>query len=239
MARGELTRKAILSRALSLASEVGLEGVTIGQLAADMGLSKSGLFAHFQSKEALQLQILDLAATRFIEIVVRPGLAAPAGEERLASLFEHWLEWPREEALPGGCFFVAAATELDDRPGPLRDRLAELQRRWLAVLSETARGAVAEGQFRADLDCEQLAHDVYGSMLAYHHASRLLRDPRSKTRARAAFAALLGAARREDLHPGGPEADPLPSVPAGSAAVRGDRSTRAAEDVSPVRDTQP
>jgi hypothetical protein len=111
-------------------------------------------------------------------------------------MFDHWLDWPRTDPLPGGCFFVSTATELDDRPGPLRDRLVQLQRRWLGVLSEMARMASAEGYFRSDLDSEQFAHDLYGSMLAYHHASRLLRDPKARERVRRAFDALISDARK-------------------------------------------
>ena len=245
MSRGELTRKAILSRALSLASEVGLEGLTIGKLAAQTGLSKSGLFAHFDSKEALQEQVLDFAAARFVENVVRPGLAAAPGEGRLLALFESWLEWPKTDPLPGGCFFVSAATELDDRPGPLRDRLAEMQRRWLGVLSETVRGAVAEGQLRPDVDAEQFAHDVYGVMLAYHHAARLLRDPRAKARARSGVSALLAAARRTAIQPAGPgvpatTADgtaegEIPARAVGEPPCRGIRSPRPRQAETPAR----
>lgn len=199
VSRGDVTRQMILERALSLASELGLEGVTIGHLATDLNLSKSGLFAHFQSKEALQLQLLDFAALRFFEIVIRPAMAFPAGENRIRAMFENWLAWPKPEALPGGCFFVAAATELDDRPGSLRDRLVELQVRWLGVLAESARQAVAEGEFLPEIDGEQFAHDVYGVMLAFHHAARLLRDPKAKARARTAFESLLAAARRPSM----------------------------------------
>lgn len=191
-----MTRQAILEHAVKLASKVGLEGLTIGKLADALELSKSGLFAHFQSKEALQLETMRFAAARFVEAVVKPALAAPRGEPRVAALFEHWLQWPERDPLPGGCFFVGAASELDDRPGALRDLLVALQKDWLEVLSNTARTAVKEGHFHDGVDPEQLAHDLYGVMLAYHHASRLLADPRAEARARAAFDSLLGAARR-------------------------------------------
>ncbi len=181
-----------------MASEAGLEGLSLGPLASRLKLSKSGLFSHFQSKEALQVQVIDYAALRFIENVIRPAIAEPEGEERIRSMFEHWLDWPKSDPLPGGCFFVAAATELDDRPGLLRDRLVQLQRRWLGVLSEMARMAVAEGFFRHDLDAEQFAHDVYGVMLSYHHASRLLRDPKAKERVRRSFQALIEDAGNPD-----------------------------------------
>jgi AcrR family transcriptional regulator len=197
MRKGELTRQTILEHAMGLASKIGLEGLTIGRLADDLELSKSGLFAHFQAKEALQLQVLDCAASRFIDTVVRPALAAPRGEPRLRGMFERWLDWPRATTSPGGCFFVSAAAEFDDRPGPVRDRLVQLQKDWLDTIANSARGAIAEGHFRADVDPEQFAHDLYGVMLAYHHAARLLADSRAAARARTAFGALLRAA-----HPG-------------------------------------
>lgn len=193
--KGDVTRQAILERAAARASRVGLEGVTIGQLADELGLSKSGLFAHFQSKEALQEQVLQFASERFVAGVVRPALDVPRGEPRVRAFFEGWLRWARSGMARSGCLFVAAATELDDQPGPVRDRLVQLQRDWLGFMAQAYRLAVGEGHFR-DGDAEQFAHDLYGVMLAYHHAARLLRDPRAEQRARAAFEALLAAARR-------------------------------------------
>ena len=104
--------------------------------------------------------------------------------------------WTRTHSGPGGCLFVAAAAELDDRPGPVRDRLVALQKDWLEVIASVARSGVADGKFRKNLDCDQLAHDVYSVMLGYHHASRLLGDPRAGDRAHAGFESLLSAARR-------------------------------------------
>jgi len=196
-----MTRQVILQRALALASEVGLEGLTLGRLAADLGISKSSLLSHVQSKDGLQKLVLDFAAARFIENVLRPAFLVPPGEARVRALFENWLDWPKSDPLPGGCFFVAAATELDDRPGPLRDRLVELQRKWLGVLAETVMSAATAGEFPPDVDAEQFSHDVYGVMLAYHHAARLLRDPAAAARARAAFEALLASARRSPARP--------------------------------------
>ena len=113
MTKGDDTRQHILTRAAGLATQIGLEGLSIGQLATDLGMSKSGLFAHFQSKQELQTQVVDFARERFLDTVVRPALAAPRGEPRVRALFERWIRWPLESKLPGGCFFVAAATELD------------------------------------------------------------------------------------------------------------------------------
>jgi AcrR family transcriptional regulator len=197
MGKGEETRQAILGQAAQVASRMGLGGLTIGALAEELHLSKSGLFAHFQSKEALQVQTLQFAARLFVERVVRPALKAPRGEPRLRALFEGWVEWARADVLQGGCLFVAAATELDDREGPVRDELVRQQREWLDLVANVARTGVTEDHFRADLDVEQLAHDLYGVMLAFHHARRLLRDPRAEGRARRAFEALLAAARAE------------------------------------------
>jgi AcrR family transcriptional regulator len=193
--KGLLTRQAVLERAVALASRVGLGGLTIGTLAEELELSKSGLFGHFRSKEALQIQVLEHAAATFVESVVRPALAQPRGM-RLRGLFERWLDWSRSSPMPGGCLFVAAATELDDQPGPVRDRLQQLQRDWLGVIATSFRKGIEEGHFRADADADQFAHDVYGAMLAYHHAHRLLRDPKAEARARHAFEALVSAAQR-------------------------------------------
>ncbi|MCA1580689.1 MAG: TetR/AcrR family transcriptional regulator [Acidobacteria bacterium] len=195
MGKGEQTRDAILDHAMRLASKVGLAGLSIGRLAADLEMSKSGLFAHFQSKETLQVQVLDRAGALFAATVVRPALAAPRGERRLRALFERWLDWTKTAGLPGGCLFVTAAVELDDRPGPVRDRLVALQKEWLDVIARVARTGIPEGHFAGNLDPDQLAHDLYAVMLGYHHAARLLRDPRAADRARAGFESLLTATR--------------------------------------------
>ncbi len=189
--KGADTRQAVLEHAVSRASRVGLGGLTIGTLAEDLQLSKSGLFGHFRSKEALQIQVLNHAAERFVEAVVRPALAQPRGEPRVRSLFHRWLDWARSSPMPGGCLFVAAATELDDKEGPVRDRLQQLQREWLGVIATSYRKGIEEGHFPKEADPDQFAHDLYGVMLAYHHAHRLLRDPKAEARARHAFQALL------------------------------------------------
>ena len=191
MSKGERTKTAILEHATGLASQVGLTGLTIGVLADDLDLSKSGLFAHFQSKEALQIDVLNHAAHRFSEMVVRPALQEPRGAPRLNALFERWLKWENDIALPGGCIFVAATTELDDRPGPVRDRLVELQRDWIDVLRISFRKGIEAGRFRSDGDAEQFAQDMYGIMLALHFHRRLMRDADAPARARRAFDALL------------------------------------------------
>lgn len=195
MGKGELTRNAILEHAASLASSVGLEGLTIGRLAEELDLSKSGLFAHFGSKEALQVQTLELAAERFVDVVVKPALAAPRGEPRVRALFERWLAWPRAFAQPGGCVFVTASVELDDRPGPARDLVARLQKDWLDTLAGAVRIAKSEGHFRSGVEPDQFAYEIYGILLMCHLSARLLRDPKAGARARAAFDRLVTDAR--------------------------------------------
>jgi AcrR family transcriptional regulator len=195
MRKGELTHQAILEKAIQLASRVGLQGLSIGGLAEELSLSKSGLFAHFKSKASLQVEVLETAAAVFTERVVRPALTKPRGEPRVRALFEGWLSWDRDKAMEGGCIFVAAAAELDDSPGPARDALVQSQRDWLDCLAQAARIAVAEGHFRKELDVEQFAHDEYSVLLGFHHAQRLMKDPHAEARARRAFEALVAAAR--------------------------------------------
>ncbi len=194
MGKGELTRQAILDQAVGLATRVGLGGLTIGRLADDLELSKSGLFAHFRSKEALQVQVLEAASARFVDAVIKPAMAERRGEPRLRALFDRWLDWSTLHS-PGGCLFVAASIELDDQPGAPRQRLVELQKDWFEVLAGAVRIAVSEGHFREDVDPQQFAHDLYGVALAYHHAARLLRDPEARKRAEKGFESLVRSAR--------------------------------------------
>jgi AcrR family transcriptional regulator len=190
VSKGEATREAILDAAGRLARHVGLGGMTIGTLAAETELSKSGLYAHFRSKEALQLAVLDHTRARFVAEVVAPALTAPRGEPRVRAVFENWLKW---DAQPGGCLFVAASSELDDQPGPARDRLVRNQRDWLDTLAEVFRTGVSEGQF--DGDPEQFAFDLDGVMLSCHMSSRLLGDGSAEARARRSFESLLASVR--------------------------------------------
>ncbi|HTD51959.1 MAG TPA: TetR/AcrR family transcriptional regulator [Thermoanaerobaculia bacterium] len=194
MRKGEATRGAILDHASKLARRVGLGGLSIGRLAEDLNLSKSGLFAHFRSKEALQIQVLETTAAQFVESVVKPALAAPRGEPRLRALFGRWLEWARSQKTPGGCLFVAAAVELDDRPGPVRRKLVQTQRDFLTLMANVFQSGIGAGHFRSEVDPEQFAHDLYAVMLGYHHASRLLKDPAAEARAWAGVEVLLAAA---------------------------------------------
>jgi len=189
--KGELTRQRILDHALAVASAEGFEGLTVGRLSTDLGLSKSGLFAHFGSKESLQAAVLELTAARFIDTVLRPALAHPRGLPRLRAAFENWLEWDKAPALPGGCPLLAAGFEFDDKPGLLHDTLARHQRDLLATLARSARMSVEAGHLDADADPEQLAFELLGLIFSFHHAHRLLRDAAAEARVRAAFARLL------------------------------------------------
>lgn len=194
MTKGAETRERILDRAFRLASRDGLGGLTVGTLAADLGLSKSGLFAHFGSKEELQIEVLRAAAVRFEESVVRPALKAPRGVPRLRKLFDLWLDWATDPSRPGGCIFVAASTELDDRPGRTRDFLVATQRQLLSALGRAAQIAVEEGQLDPELDVDQFAFELYGIILSFNHARRLMHDRHAETRARRAFDRLVAEA---------------------------------------------
>lgn len=192
MTKGEETKAAILDQAVAIASEVGFTGLTIGQLAERTQMSKSGLFAHFKSKEALQLETLQRARERFTDMVVRPALTTPRGVKRVQVLVERWLDWATD-GLQGGCIFVASAVEYDDRPGPMRDAVVQNERDWLETIATVAGTAVAEGDFRADLDTEQFAFTVQGLMLSYHQAKRLLGDPKALEHVRQALDDLIAA----------------------------------------------
>ncbi len=191
MNKGETTRRTILDQALATASELGLEALSIGSLAKQTGMSKSGLFAHFSSKENLQLAVLESAAERFIHLVVEPAMKAERGEPRVRALLRHWISWESAKFQPGGCLFVSVANELADRPGPVRDYLVEIQQRWLAALAKAARLAVQEGHFKADLDPEQFAFEVHGLVLSFHFHRHLIRDPNAQPRLEQAFEDLL------------------------------------------------
>jgi AcrR family transcriptional regulator len=195
MSKGDDTRERILDRAFRVATRDGLEGLSIGMLAGELGMSKSGLFAHFGSKEDLQIEVLRAAARRFEDFVWRPALKVARGEARLRKVLERWLLWVNEPSMPGGCIFVAAAAELDDKDGRPRDFLVGEQKKLCAALAKAAHLGVEEGQFRRDLDCDQLAFDAYSLVFGYTFQRRLLRDPKAEVRARRAIDRLLASAR--------------------------------------------
>lgn len=195
MLKGEATKQNILDRAVALASALGLDGLSIGRLAEEMKLSKSGLFAHFKSKEKLQMQVLDLAGFHFAAKVVKPSVQKPRGEQRINALFENWLKWGKASQ-PGGCIFMAAAFELDDQPGPVRDHLVALQKEWVDVIAKVAEHAVEAKYFHKDLDPRQFAFDFYAIGLSFHYFSRLLEDRQAEKRARQSFESLRDRSTR-------------------------------------------
>ena len=201
MSKGQRTRHEIVDRALASATNVGLENVTLGTLASDLNLSKSGLFAHFKSKEALQLAVLEEAIARFIAIVVRPAMEAKRGEARLRALFEHWMGWMEADAAAGGggngarCIFMALSQEYDDRPGELRDAVVQSQRDWRGAIARAARICIEERQFRANVDVDQVAFEFVGIGMTYQQTRKLLADRDARDRALLALDALVARCR--------------------------------------------
>jgi len=191
--KGKLTKQLILEKATEMASKIGLQGLSIGQLASALEMSKSGLFAHFGSKEELQIQVLQTAAALFAEKVSRPALKMPRGVARFQALFEFWLEWGLSEsqAARGGCLFVASAIELDDQPGPVRDELVRIQSEWIHVLEKSFVFGQEVGQFRPELDPATVVQEVYGLLLSSHFYVRLLGQKQALQRVRNLFSDLL------------------------------------------------
>lgn len=177
-------RDAILERAVDVASQEGLEGLTIGRLSSELGLSKSGLFGHFGSKEELQLAAVDAAGAIFYREVIQPGLAEPEGAPRLRAFCDRWVSYLERKVFAGGCFFAAAAAEFDSRPGAVRDKLRDGQAALLAELTKQARIAGVD-------DPEQLVFELSSLVLAANAHYQLLDDPRAFARAREAKDRLL------------------------------------------------
>lgn len=191
MGKGEHTRQAILDEAFSMASCIGVGALSIGVLAERTKMSKSGLFAHFGSKEELQLAVLREAQQRFADIVLRPAFRLPRGLPRLRAIVVNWLSWTREANLPGGCVINAAAAEFDDQPGPLRDEVKNGLLALRRVLAETAAKAVETGDLRPDTDVDQLAFELEGIYQVAQQSRRLLDDPAADRRALVAFDRLV------------------------------------------------
>lgn len=197
MSKGEQTRETILDAGISIASLDGLEGVTIGSLAQHVSMSKSGLYAHFNSKENLQLALIEAAGGRFVEFVVAPALKAPRGEPRILELLRRWHAWDAADFLPGGCIFLTASVEFDERPGIVRDALVRAQRDWLDTLAGAARIAVQEGHFRRDLDTRLFANEVFCLAYGYHFIRRLDLDPEAESRLWASVDRIIADARAQ------------------------------------------
>ncbi|WLT33082.1 TetR/AcrR family transcriptional regulator [Geothrix sp. PMB-07] len=185
--KGALTRQAILQEAMDLASVSGLEGLTIGSLAEATGLSKSGLFAHFGSKEELQLATVQAARALFIEQVFAPALAAPRGLKRLCAALVSWLNYAEREMFRGGCFFAAVSVEFDSRPGPVKDMVAACMGDWRASLARLVSEAKESGELSRGADPDQLAFEFEALAIGANGAFQLHRDHRSFTMARRAI----------------------------------------------------
>lgn len=186
IARGERTRTSVLDAAVELTSTVGLDGLSLGQLAATLGVSKSGLFAHWRSKEELQLATIDRAGEQWRDRIIRPALRAPAGVRRLWAAHEHRLAFYRDSVLPGGCFFAKVEFEYAARPGPVRDRIAAALADWTAFLERLAAEAITAGEISADADARQVAYEIEAFGVAAVVHSRLLAPETSYAYARAA-----------------------------------------------------
>jgi AcrR family transcriptional regulator len=191
MTKGEDTKHSVLETGLDMASQLGLECVTIGNLAKATNLSKSGLFAHFQSKENLQIEILNYAAELFSEGVIVPALKTKAGIPRIRALVDNWIQWTSE--LTGGCIFVSASTDFSDRPGRVRDLLLHQQKQWIDCLQRIAQSAVQTGDFRQDIDLEQFAFDLYSLLLGFHLYYKLLDDAETRKHQETALTRLLNS----------------------------------------------
>lgn len=199
MSKGDETRAAILEAGVDVAAAEGLEALTIGRLADRVGMSKSGLFAHFRSKEALQLAVLEHGRVAFTRAVAAPALEEPRGEPRLRALVDGWLGWNsrggRRKEPCGGCLFLQAAAEYDDREGAVRDALVQIQRDLQDFLTRAVALCVEEGHFRKTVEPEQFTFELYAMVMAHHFHARLLDDRRARDRAREGVERLFASAR--------------------------------------------
>lgn len=187
MKKGNATKDAIVDEALSQAVRLGLEGITVGTLASKLELSKSGLFAHFKSREALQLAVLQAAIDRFALRIVVPAFSGTDGRYRLRRLFLRYLDWISEGDGAGGCLFVTASQEFDDRPGAVRDLLVRSQKEWRNVICSVVDDAIKNGEFRKDTDSRQLAFELAGIALSYQLSLKLLQDEKARKLAERSF----------------------------------------------------
>ncbi len=194
LSKGEETRAAILKAALKHASVAGFEGLTIGTLAAETGMSKSGLFAHFGSKEELQIATLEEGIRRFSETTMMPALSAPRGLKRLQAMCDSWLTWTSRNEL-AGCPMMTASQEFDSKPGPVRDAVVGHMQRLHQGLVKSVQMAIDNGEFAADVDAEQIAFELFGIISSCYRARNLFHDKQADQRARRAFDRLIDSCR--------------------------------------------
>ena len=188
--KGQQTKAAIVDAALGLATHIGLQGLSIGALAEVMHMSKSGVFAHFGSREELQISVVSEYHARFEDEVFFPALRRPRGLPRLQAMFQHWMHRTSVE-IDSGCIYISGAVEFDDRPGPVRDALADSVQRWLAAMGRAVVQARDAGHLRPAIDEHQVVFEIHGLILALHYEARFLKTPGSITRANTAFAGIL------------------------------------------------
>lgn len=189
ISKGAATREMIIDRAYALACAAGLESLSIGVLAQNAGMSKSGVFAHFGSREELQAAVLDSAAERFVEHVMGSALKVPRGVQRLRRIVENWFDWVNHES--GGCLLLSAVSEFDDRPGPMRDRVIEQQNRWRREIARAVGIARDTGELNAATDPAQVAFEIYAIALMVHHDAGLFGYDDALLHGRRAFERLL------------------------------------------------
>ncbi len=188
--KGQQTKQAIVEAALGLAGEIGLEGLSIGVLAEVMHMSKSGVFAHFGSREELQISVIHEYYARFYDEVFSSAMAQARGLPRVRALFANWMKRVAVE-IHSGCIFISGAVEFDDRPGPVRDALASSVKTWLAAMHRAIVQAKEEGQISADADEAQMAFEVHGLILSAHYEARFLNNPGATARASQGFENIL------------------------------------------------
>lgn len=194
--KGERTRQSILDRAVDIASLDGLQGLTIGRLAEELGMSKSGLFAHFGSKEELQIATIEAASQRYINEIFTEALRQPRGYPRLMAICDSWLSYIRRSVFPGGCFFAAASFEFDSRPGPVRDRVRHMMDDWMHALERSIRMAKDEGHLKDDTDPSQLAFELNSLFFGANFSFYLRDDQQAIERAERAVRTRLEALRK-------------------------------------------
>ena len=188
--KGQQTKAAIVDAALGLAAQIGLEGLSIGAVAEVIQMSKSGVFAHFGSREELQISVIREYHRRFEEEVFYPAMSQPRGLPRLRALFRNWMHLTSLE-IDSGCLFISGAVEFDDRPGPVRNALIGSVNQWLDAMHRAVAQAREEGHLRADIDEHQVAFEIHGLILALHYEARFLKNPGSVARANIGFDNIL------------------------------------------------
>ena len=208
MGNAPSTRERILDQGLALMSQSGLEGVTLGVLADQVGMSKSGLFAHFRSKEEVQISLLEHTAKVGAAHIIAPSMKKPEGLPRLKALVTNWFGWAPRAGLPGGCPVAAGLFEFDDMESPVRDKLLKMEAEWRGLLTKLVADAISLGHLRRDLDADQFVWELSGIYLSHHAAQRFLKSPDADRRAAFAFEALLARSlpvhkKRKTRSPGG------------------------------------